>query len=130
MTASTSHRRVLIAEDHEDSREALRTLLEALGYDVAVAANGREAVDEARRQRPDLILMDVMMPEMDGLEATRRLKASAELAGIPVVAVSAMEGATTPAREAGCAAHVRKPIDIPRFIAQLPAWIDEGEPPH
>jgi len=114
---------VLIAEDHEDSRDALRTLLEAFGYQVIVAANGLEAVAQARAHRPDLILMDMMMPGMDGLEATRTLRADAELPRIPIVAVTAMEGARERVLDAGCDDWVAKPIDIRGFLARLPGWL-------
>ncbi len=114
---------VLIAEDHEDSRDALRTLLEAFGYRVLVAANGVEAVATARAHRPDLILMDMMMPGMDGLEATRILRADASLPHIPIVAVTAMEGARDRVLAAGCDDWVSKPIDIRAFLARLPDWL-------
>lgn len=114
---------VLIAEDHEDSRDALRTLLEAFGYRVLLAGNGFEAVDQARLHRPDLILMDMMMPRMDGLEATRVLRADAALPRIPIVAVTAMEGARERVLAAGCDDWVAKPIDIRAFLARLPGWL-------
>lgn len=115
---------VLIAEDHEDSRDALRTLLEAFGYTVRIAANGFEAVADARAHHPDLILMDMMMPGMDGLEATRTLRADPEFPRIPIVAVTAMEGARERVLEAGCDDWVAKPIDIRAFLARLPVWLD------
>jgi CheY-like chemotaxis protein len=120
--------KVLIAEDHPDSREALRALLEALGYDVIVAANGREAVDQAVSGRPDLILMDVMMPVMDGLEATRCLRRAAGFENVPIIAVTAMEGAGEQVMDAGCDDYVRKPIDIRRFVAHLPEWLHGNSP--
>jgi CheY-like chemotaxis protein len=115
---------VLIAEDHEDSRDALRTLLEAFGYRVHLAGNGFEAVAEARARRPDLILMDMMMPGMDGLEATRTLRADPDFPRIPIVAVTAMEGARDRVLAAGCDDWVAKPIDIRAFLARLPGWLD------
>ncbi len=115
---------VLIAEDHEDSRDALCTLLEAFGYQVHLAANGFEAVAEARARRPDLILMDMMMPGMDGLEATRTLRADPDFPRVPIVAVTAMEGARDRVMEAGCDDWVSKPIDIRAFLARLPGWLD------
>ncbi|HEY8562283.1 MAG TPA: response regulator [Pyrinomonadaceae bacterium] len=80
---------ILIAEDNEDSRFMLRIFLEELGYRVIEARNGREAVEAACRRRPDLILMDLNMPEMDGLAALRRIRAKPETAQIPVIANSA-----------------------------------------
>ncbi|HEX8359406.1 MAG TPA: response regulator [Longimicrobium sp.] len=115
---------VLIAEDHEDSRDALCTLLEAFGYQVHLAANGYEAVAEARARRPDLILMDMMMPGMDGLEATRTLRADPDFPRVPIVAVTAMEGARERVLAAGCDDWVSKPIDIRAFLARLPGWLD------
>jgi CheY-like chemotaxis protein len=106
---------VLIAEDHEDSRDALCTLLAATGY---------EAVAEARARRPDLILMDMMMPGMDGLEATRTLRADPDFPQVPIVAVTAMEGAREHVLAAGCDDWVSKPIDIRSFLARIPGWLD------
>lgn len=114
---------VLIAEDHEDSRDALCTLLEAFGYRVHLAANGYEAVAEARARRPDLILMDMMMPGMDGLEATRTLRSDPDFPHIPIVAVTAMEGARERVLAAGCDDWVAKPLDIRSFLARLPGWL-------
>ena len=115
---------VLIAEDHDDSRDALCTLLEAFGYRVHLAANGFEAVAEARARRPDLILMDMMMPGMDGLEATRTLRADPDFPRVPIVAVTAMEGAKERVLAAGCDDWVAKPIDIRAFLARLPGWLN------
>src|SRR3954467_6184036 len=84
---------ILIAEDHPDSREALRALLEAFGYRILVAVDGREALQIALAEQPDLVLMDIMMPEMDGFEATRTLRRDARTANMPIIAVTAMEGA-------------------------------------
>ena len=114
---------VLIAEDHEDSRDALCTLLEAFGYQVHLAANGFEAVAEARAHRPDLILMDMMMPGMDGLEATRTLRSDPDFPRIPIVAVTAMDGARERVLAAGCDDWVAKPLDIRSFLARLPVWL-------
>jgi CheY-like chemotaxis protein len=115
--------RVLIAEDHEDSRDALRTLLDALGYRVVVARNGAEAVQVARAEKPDLILMDMMMPSVDGFEATRTLRADPAFRQVPIVAITAMEGAREAVFEAGCSDVVVKPIDIRAFLSRLPAWL-------
>jgi CheY-like chemotaxis protein len=114
---------VLIAEDHEDSREALRTLLDALGYRVVVAQNGAEAVDVARAARPDLILMDMMMPHVDGFQATRTLRADPGFRQVPIVAITAMEGAREAVFEAGCSDVVVKPIDIRVFLTRMQGWL-------
>src|SRR5215212_9653229 len=114
---------VLIAEDHEDSRDALSTLLDALGYRVLVAGNGAEAVEVARAARPDLILMDMMMPSVDGFQATRTLRADADFRQVPIIAITAMEGAREAVFEAGCSDVVVKPIDIRIFLARLQGWL-------
>lgn len=114
---------VLVAEDHLDSRDAMRALLEAFGYHVIVATNGREAVELATSHRPDLVLMDIMMPELDGFEATRELRKRPELEGMPIIAVTAMEGAHQLAIQAGANDFIRKPVDIRGLIAKVNDWI-------
>jgi len=114
---------VLIAEDHADSRDALRALLEAFGYRVFTAGDGHEAVAEARAHHPDLILMDMMMPGMDGMEATRTLRADPDFPRIPIVAVTAMEGSRERVLSAGCDDWVAKPINIRAFLARVPEWL-------
>jgi CheY-like chemotaxis protein len=113
---------ILVAEDHLDSRDALRAILEAFGYQVLEAANGREAVELALRERPDLILMDIMMPELDGFEATRELRRNGT--DTPIIAVTAMEGAQKLALQAGATDFVRKPVDIRGLVAKIDGWLD------
>jgi CheY-like chemotaxis protein len=110
---------VLIAEDHLDSRDALQALLEAFDYRVIVAANGREAVEAAQAGLPDLILMDIMMPELDGFEATRRIRAHAATRAIPIIAVTAMEGARELAIQAGATDYVRKPVETRLLLEKM-----------
>jgi two-component system cell cycle response regulator DivK len=117
-------RSVLIAEDNPDSRDALRSLLEAYGFDVLEAENGQEAVRKALRFRPDLILMDIMMPVMDGLNATRILRSSPEFRQVPIIALTAMSGARQLAIEAGCDEHLAKPVDIPAFLDTIRVLLD------
>ena len=117
---------ILLAEDHADSREALRSLLEAFGYEVVLARNGQEAVDQALCTRPALVLMDVMMPEVDGLEATRRLRASGEFEQTPIVALTAMEGAARLTRDAGCDDTIGKPVEIRRLMTKISDWLARG----
>lgn len=117
---------VLIAEDHEDSRDALRTLLEAFGYRVHVAANGREAIERALATQPDLILMDIMMPEVDGFQATRTLRATPGFRQVPIVAVTAMEGARDQVTAAGCDDMVTKPLDVRVFLERVRTWTGAG----
>jgi CheY-like chemotaxis protein len=114
---------VLVAEDHLDSRDAMRALLEAFGFTVIVATNGREAVELALTHRPDLVLMDIMMPELDGFEATRELRRHQEVDNMPIIAVTAMEGAQQLAIQAGANDYVRKPIEIRGLIAKVHDWI-------
>jgi len=113
--------RVLLVEDNEVNSYLIRFVLERAGYAVQVATNGLEGIEAARLERPDLILMDIGMPVMDGYEATERLKADPGLSGVPVVALSAhaMEHEKERAYQAGCVAHIEKPIDMTTFIRQL-----------
>jgi two-component system, cell cycle response regulator DivK len=115
---------ILVAEDHIDSRDAMRALLEAFGYRVVCAVNGREAVELALRHSPDLILMDIMMPELDGFEATRELRQHECFGRTPIIAVTAMEGAHQLAMQAGANDYVRKPIDIRGLLAKVNTWLD------
>lgn len=115
-----------MAEDNRDSRDALSALLEAVGYIVHVAVDGREAVARATAVRPDLILMDIMMPVMDGLEATRSLRGRPEFDRTPVLALTAMEGARERAMEAGCDDFVTKPIDVTVFFSKVKTWLEKG----
>lgn len=114
---------ILVAEDNTDSRGALRALLEAYGFEVLEAKNGEEAVRLAQEARPDLVLMDIMMPEMDGLEATKRLRAIPEVESIPILALTAMAGSKNPALDAGCDDYLTKPVDIPVFLRTIRAWL-------
>lgn len=117
---------VLIAEDHEDSRDALRTLLDAFGYRVVEAENGRRAVELALAERPDLILMDMMMPLVDGFQATRELRQVEGLRGVPIVALTAMEGARERVLQAGCDDMVAKPLDVRAFLDRVRVWTRQG----
>ncbi|CAN5692894.1 response regulator [soil metagenome] len=124
LVRGTATATILVAEDHLDSRDALRTLLEAFGYRVIEAVNGRQAVDSALKLRPDLILMDIMMPELDGFEATRELRRHPHTKATPIIAVTAMEGAQDLAMLAGANDYVRKPVDIRRLVAKVSHWLD------
>jgi CheY-like chemotaxis protein len=119
---------ILIAEDHLDSRDALRALLEAFGYQVLEAVNGRQAVEIALMHQPDLILMDIMMPELDGFEATRQLRRHQQTHATPIIAVTAMEGAHQLAIQAGANDYVRKPVDIRRLVAKVHDWLQTPLP--
>jgi two-component system, cell cycle response regulator DivK len=103
--------RILVAEDDVDNRRIVVKVLTVEGHETLEAADGRTTVEIARRERPDLILMDLAMPGMDGWEAARRLKADAETADIPIIALTAlaMRGDEERARQAGCDAYLSKP---------------------
>lgn len=116
---------ILIAEDHVDSREALSALLEAFGFRVVPAVNGREAVSLAREATPDLILMDIMMPELDGFEATRQIRRFPETRDIPIITLTAMEGARSLALDAGANDFLPKPINSGSLLEMLRSWLDE-----
>lgn len=115
--------RILIAEDSPVNMELLADLLEINGHEVLQARNGKEAVDVAKQQHPDLILLDMMMPVMDGFQAANLLKGDAGTKDIPIVALTAlaMEGDERRALEAGCDAYVSKPIDT----RALPVMLDQ-----
>lgn len=112
---------VMVVEDFEDNRFMMRRLLEMSGYRVLEAINGEEAVEVAQRERPSLILMDLSLPLLDGLAATRRIRQVEELRQIPIVAVSAHDTADfhADALAAGCNDYVTKPIDFDQLEALL-----------
>ena len=117
-------RRVLIVEDVELNRDLLAQLLED-DYSLVFATDGADGIAAAERERPDLILMDLSLPVVDGWEAIRRLKADSALAGIPVIALTAhaMGGDEEKARAAGCDDFLTKPIDEDRLFATLGRWL-------
>jgi CheY-like chemotaxis protein len=114
---------ILIAEDHHDSREALGALLEAFGFRVLLAVDGLEAVELARRDHPDLILMDVMMPALDGLEATRRLRGFPDTRDIPIITLTALDQAREKALDAGANDFLAKPINSRILFAKVNSWL-------
>jgi two-component system cell cycle response regulator DivK len=113
MASQANAATVLLVEDTEDNRQMMRRLLELSGYNVVEATNGREAVETASRLQPNIILMDLSLPYLDGLAATRRIRVMPGLEKIPIVAVSAHDTADfhSEALAAGCNAYVTKPID-------------------
>lgn len=119
-------RSILIAEDNPDSRDALRALLEAYGFHVLEAENGQEAVRRGIEQKPDLILMDIMMPTMDGLQATRTLRDSPSFRQVPILALTAMAGSRDLAIQAGCDDYLSKPIDVTNFMTKIRRWLDQS----
>ena len=120
---------VLIVEDNELNMKLFHDLLEAHGYDIVGTRSGIEALDLARQHRPDLILMDIQLPEVSGLEVTKWLKDDAELKGIPVVAVTAfaMKGDEERIREGGCEAYLSKPISVGKFIETIRHFLGSAE---
>ena len=110
-------KRVLVVEDTEDNRQIIRDLLTSVGYELIEATNGEEGVAMAKAHRPDLILMDIQLPVLDGYEATRRIKANPQLRHIPIIVVTsyALSGDDVKAFEAGCDAYVTKPF-VPREL--------------
>jgi CheY-like chemotaxis protein len=113
--------RILVVEDNLDNYELVRFILERAGYDVFLAVNGRDGVAAARLQKPDLILMDLGMPEMDGWRAVRKLKADETTSSIPVYALTAhtLPGERRRAMEAGCDGYVTKPIHMDGFLSTI-----------
>ena len=114
-------KRILVVDDHEDNVEVLRARLEARGYEVEGANNGQDALDMARSFHPDLILLDVMMPDMDGLEVVRRLKADRSLPFIPVIMQTALDSTErmVAGLEAGADDYVTKPINFAELEARV-----------
>ena len=114
-------KRILIVEDNELNRDVLSRRLRRQGYDVRVAKAGLDGLQQAREDRPDLILMDLGMPDIDGWECTRRLKADAVTSAIPVIALTAhaMLGDRQKALDAGCDDFDTKPIDFPGLLERM-----------
>jgi two-component system, cell cycle response regulator DivK len=117
--------RILVVEDQEDNRQILRDLLTKNGFEIAEAENGEEALLAVAKQRPDLILMDIQLPLLDGYEATRRIKANPELRSIPIIVVTsyALSGDEAKAREAGCDAYVTKPYSPRQLLAKIKEYL-------
>ena len=110
--------RILVVEDNMDNYELVRFILERAGYDVFLAVNGRDGVDAARLQQPDMILMDLGMPEMDGWNATEKLKSDESTKFIPIYALSAytLPSDRKRAMDAGCDGYLTKPIHMQSFL--------------
>ena len=121
---------VLIVEDNELNMKLFHDLLEASGYETVQTRNGLEAIDLARAHRPDLILMDIQLPEVSGLEVTKWLKEDDDLRSIPVIAVTAfaMKGDEERIRQGGCEAYISKPISVPHFIETVKSYLGDADP--
>ena len=118
-------KKILIVEDNEQNLYLMQYMLEKTGYSVVVARTGGEGVAMAVKERPDLILMDIQLPDMDGLEVTRRIRASEADDQIPIVAVTsfAMAGDREKALAAGCTGYIEKPIDPETFLNEVEKYV-------
>ena len=114
---------ILVVEDQEDNRQILRDLLTNGGFDMIEAENGQDAITAAEANRPDLILMDIQLPVLDGYEATRRIKSNPDLKAIPIIVVTsyALSGDEEKARNAGCDDYVAKPYSPRQLLAKIKA---------
>jgi two-component system cell cycle response regulator DivK len=120
---------VLIVEDNELNLKLFRDLIESLGYATLSTGEGLAAFNLARAHRPDLILMDIQLPAISGLEVTRWLKEDQDLESIPVVAITAfaMRGDEQRIREGGCAAYIAKPISVSRFLDTIQQFLQSDQ---
>ena len=117
--------RILLVEDNEMNRDMLSRRLLRRGYEVLIAVDGSEGVSKAQAERPDLVLMDMSLPGIDGWEATRQLKADSAIRNTPVIALTAhaMEGDRQRALDAGCDDYETKPVDIDRLVTKIDALL-------
>jgi CheY-like chemotaxis protein len=118
-------KKVLVVEDNEQNRYLIEYMLEKRGYTVVIALSGAEAIAMAVREKPDLILMDIQLPDLDGLEVTRRIRESEAYGKIPIVAVTsfAMAGDRKRAIEAGCTGYIEKPINPKTFLDEIGKYV-------
>ena len=118
-------KRILVVEDQEDNRQIIRDMLSATDYQITEAENGEEALAAVAKERPDLILMDIQMPILDGYEATRRIKADPALRAIPIIAITsyALSGDEQKARAAGCDDYVPKPYSPRQLLAKIRQYL-------
>jgi len=116
---------ILVVEDQEDNRRILRDLLGSAGYELIEVESGEDALSAVMKQRPDLILMDIQLPAMDGYEATRRIKSNPEMKEVPVIAMTAyaLAGDDAKARAAGCSAYVSKPFSPRALLAKVREYL-------
>ncbi|HEX6111400.1 MAG TPA: response regulator [Geminicoccaceae bacterium] len=121
-------KRILVVEDQEDNRRIIRDLLTSAGYQLIEAADGEEGVRSAEAERPDLILMDIQLPVLDGHEATRRIKQNPELRHIPIIVVTsyALSGDEAKAIAAGSDAYVAKPFSPRQLLATIRKFLPEA----
>jgi len=121
--------KILIVEDNQENRDALSRRLERRGYSVIVATDGRAGVTMAQEEHPDLILMDLNLPDVDGWEATRMIKASAQTAAIPIIALTAhaIAGDEQRALQAGCNDYHSKPVEFSRLLGQIEVLLNTAQ---
>jgi CheY-like chemotaxis protein len=129
-SASTAIRRVLVVEDHDDTRTMLKKILEIEEFAVLEAVDGQEAYDAAVREHPDLILMDLTLPVMDGLTATREIRKHREIGKVPIIFLS---GRAEPAGQnaafaAGCDDFLVKPLDLDQVVRAIRKWLELPQP--
>ena len=117
--------KILLVEDNEMNRDMLSRRLQRRGYEVVIAVDGEQGVALARSENPELILMDISLPDLDGWEATRQIKASPETQSIPVLALTAhaMSGDREKCLEAGCEDYDTKPVDLERLLRKMQALL-------
>jgi CheY-like chemotaxis protein len=122
--------KILLVEDNEMNRDMLSRRLERRGYEVVIAVDGQQGVDLAQSSAPDLILMDMSLPVIDGWEATRQLKSMDRMKGVPIIALTAhaMSGDREKALEAGCNDYDTKPIELPRLLGKIEALLGSKPP--
>ena len=118
-------KRILVVEDHEENRRILRLLLTKAGFELIEAETGEEGVRLAETERPDLILMDIQLPGLDGYEATRRIKANPDLRAVPLIVVTsyALSGDEIKAKEAGSDGYVTKPFSPRALLAKIREYL-------
>jgi two-component system cell cycle response regulator DivK len=123
--------RILIVEDTEDNLRIARDLLSSAGYDLLEATDGAVGVTMATLHHPDLILMDIQLPKLDGYEATRRIRANPELRDVPIIAVTsyALSGDDVKAKAAGCSAYIAKPYSPRALLAEIRRFLDTAGQP-
>lgn len=128
-TAERLTKKILVVDDNQDSRELVVKILKNKGYQMIEAIDGEDALQKANTERPDLILMDISIPKMDGYEVTRKLKGQEEFKEIPIIALTAhaMKGDREKALGAGCDGYIPKPINIRELPDQIKRYMKERE---
>ena len=123
--------KILLVEDNEMNRDMLSRRLQRKGYEVLMAVDGLQGVEMAQAQTPDLILMDMSLPKLEGWEATQRLKAEPKTQAIPVIALTAhaMSGDRDKAMQAGCDDYDTKPVELPRLLSKIEALLQKKDAP-